>query len=166
VLIGSDVVSQAAQHLPMPDVMEVLKAYLREHLAEQIRIKHLASLVALSPFYFVRTFKAHVGVPPHQYLMRVRLERASELLAETSLTVTQICHRVGFGSLSHFINTFRRHTGLSPLAFRQAARGETGALALASSSGDQGDRRATWAGAQDRTRVEQERAIRPGALFS
>ncbi len=165
-LIGSDVVSQAAQSLPMPDVMEVLKAYLREHLAEQIRIKHLASLVALSPFYFVRTFKAHVGVPPHQYLMRVRLERASELLAETSLSVTQICHRVGFGSLSHFINTFRRHTGLSPLAFRQAMRGETGALALASSSGAQEERRATWGGAQDRTRFEQERAIRPGALFS
>jgi AraC-like DNA-binding protein len=166
VLIGSDVVAQAAQHLSTPDVMEVLKAYLREHLAEQIRIKHLASLVALSPFYFVRTFKAHVGVPPHQYLVRVRIERASELLSGTSLTVTQICHRVGFSSLSHFINTFRRHTGLSPLAFRQTVREETVALALASGSRLHPDRRATWATAQDRTRFEQERAIRPGALFS
>jgi AraC-like DNA-binding protein len=149
VLIGSDVVSQAAQHLPMPDVMEVLKAYLREHMADQIRIKHLASLVALSPFYFTRTFKAHVGVPPHQYLV---------------LSVTQICHRVGFGSLSHFINTFRRHTGLSPLAYRQAVQGE--ARAAASTWDDPTDRRATWARAQDRTRFEQEAAIQPGALFS
>jgi AraC-like DNA-binding protein len=166
VLIGSDVVSQATQQLPLPDVMEVLKAYLREHLAEQIRIKHLASLVALSPFYFVRTFKAHVGVPPHQYLTRVRIERASELLGETSLTVTQICHRVGFSSLSHFINTFRRHTGLSPLAFRRAVHDEKATLVPAPRPGHQTDRRATWATAQHRTRLEQERAIRPGALFS
>ena len=165
-LIGSDVVSQAAQQLPMPDVMEILKIYLREHLAEPIRIKHLASLVALSPFYFVRTFKAHVGVPPHQYLMRVRLERASELLAGTSLSVTQICHRVGFSSLSHFINTFRKHRGVSPLAYRQAVQGATGALGPGAGSADVTGRRTGWGEAQVRTRFEQERAIRPGALFS
>ncbi len=159
-------VSQAAQQLPMPDVMEVLKAYLREHMAEPIRIKHLASLVALSPFYFVRTFKAHVGVPPYQYLVGVRLERASELLAGTSLTVTQICHRVGFGSLSHFINTFRKHRGMSPMAYRQAVQGATGALGPVPGSGDVARRRTGWGEAQDRTRFEQERAIRPGALFS
>src|SRR5207247_2169901 len=96
VIIGSDVVTQAAQQLPLPDVMELLKVYLREHLADQIRIKHLASLVALSPYYFVRTFKRHVGVPPHRYLMQVRMERARELLEGSDLSATQICHRVGF----------------------------------------------------------------------
>jgi AraC-like DNA-binding protein len=163
-LIGSEVVSQAAQQLPLPDVMEVLKAYLREHMADQIRIKQLASLVALSPFYFVRTFKAHVGVPPHQYLMRVRIERACELLAESPLTVTQICHRVGFTSLSHFINTFRRHSGMSPLAYRRAVR--EGSSAVAAEMDDGTGRRAPWTRAQDRTTFEQQRAIRPGALFS
>jgi AraC-like DNA-binding protein len=163
VLIGSDVVSQAAQQLPMPDVMEVLKAYLREHLAEPIRIKHLASLVALSPFYFVRMFKAHVGVPPHQYLLRVRIEEASDLLGRSTLSVTQICHRVGFGSLSHFSNTFRRHTGMSPIAYRQSVRG---AMAAPSALDEPKAPRAAWSEAQVRTRFEQERAIRPGALFS
>jgi AraC-like DNA-binding protein len=153
-------VAQAAQHLPLPDVMEVLKAYLRDHLAEQIRIKHLASLVALSPFYFVRTFKQHVGVPPHQYLIGVRMERACELLATSTLSATQICPRVGFTTLSHFTNTFRRHTGMSPIAYRRAVADRT---AQARSEGPL--RRGPWGGPQHLATSGQELAIRPGMLL-
>jgi AraC-like DNA-binding protein len=158
VIVGSDVM-QAAHQLPLPDAMEVLKIYLREHLADQIRIKHLASLVALSPFYFVRVFKAHVGVPPHRYLTTVRIERACELLATSSLSATQICPRVGFTTLSHFTNTFRKHTGLTPIAYRRAVAGDrvgtdTGPL-----------RRGHWGGPQDLERAGQELAIRPGLLL-
>ena len=66
-----------------------------------------------------RQFTAYVGVPPYRYLIELRIERARQLLRETELTVTQICHRVGFNSLSHFTTTFRQHTGLSPSAYRR-----------------------------------------------
>lgn len=113
---------QAAQQVPLDVAMELVKAYLRDHLADDLPVRTIAKLVALSPFYLIRSFKAHVGVPPHRYLLQVRIERAMELLAASSLTVTQICHRVGFGSLSHFINTFRRQTGMSPLEYRRWAQ--------------------------------------------
>jgi hydrogenase maturation factor len=49
----------------------------------------------------------------------LRIDRAKELLRESEYTVTQICHRVGFNSLSHFTTTFRQHTGFSPSAYRR-----------------------------------------------
>src|SRR5438874_7217725 len=119
-MIPGDVGAAAAQ-LPVPEAMEVLKVYLREHLADQVQIKGLARLAAMSPFYFIRMFKAHVGVPPHQYLTQVRIERAEELLRASTLSVTQICHRVGFSSLSHFVTTFRKHNGMTPLEYRRSA---------------------------------------------
>ncbi|HJP66227.1 MAG TPA: AraC family transcriptional regulator [Actinomycetota bacterium] len=149
-IVGSDVVSQAAQQLPLPDAMELLKVYLREHLADQIRIKHLASLVALSPYYFVRTFTRHVGVPPHRYLLQMRMERARELLERSDLSATQICHRVGFTTLSHFTNTFRQHVGMSPTAYRRA-RMQPGA---------------DWRPRQDPATVRQELASRAGRTFA
>jgi AraC-like DNA-binding protein len=157
VIIGSDVM-QAAHQLPLADTMEILKIYLRDHLADQIRVKHLASLVALSPFYFVRVFKQHVGVPPHRYLTTVRIERACELLATSSLSATQICPRVGFTTLSHFTNTFRKHVGMSPMAYRRAVAGHRASAVPPL-------RRGHWGGPQDLARAGQELAIRPGLLL-
>jgi transcriptional regulator GlxA family with amidase domain len=122
---------QGVQQVPLDVAMEMVKAYLRDHLADDLPVRTIARLVALSPFYLIRSFKAHVGVPPHRYLLQVRIERAMELLATSSLSVTQICHRVGFGSLSHFINTFRRQTGMSPLEYRR--RASAGAAGVAAS---------------------------------
>lgn len=50
-------------------------------------------------------------MPPYRYLMRLRIQYASNLLRDSPLSVTQVCHRSGFNSLSHFITTFHRHTG-------------------------------------------------------
>jgi AraC-like DNA-binding protein len=58
-------------------------------------------------------------VPPYRYLIRWRIDYASQLLRESSLSVTQVCHRSGLNSLSHFITTFRLHTGLSPSQYRR-----------------------------------------------
>jgi AraC family transcriptional regulator len=60
-----------------------------------------------------------VGMPPYRYLINLRIQRAAQLLRESDLTVTQILHRAGFHSPSHFTTTFRRHMGLSPTAYRR-----------------------------------------------
>ena len=71
----------------------------------------IAREASLSPYYFTRQFTAYVGVPPYRYLIGLRIDRAKDLLRETELTVTQICHRVGFNSRSA---TSRRRSGSTP----------------------------------------------------
>ena len=98
---------------------EEVRAFLEENLTHDLDINEVARAASLSPFYLTRIFKARYGVPPYRYLIRLRIDRASELLRDSSLTVTQICHRSGFNSLSHFITTFRNHTGMSPSQYRR-----------------------------------------------
>lgn len=101
------------------DRAEHVRAYLEANLTRDVDMTAVARAAALSPFYLTRIFKARYGVPPYRYLIGLRIRYASELLRDPSLTVTQICHRSGFNSLSHFITTFRRHTGLSPSQYRR-----------------------------------------------
>jgi AraC-like DNA-binding protein len=99
--------------------VEEVRAYLEANLTHDVDMVSVARQVALSPFYLTRIFKAQYGVPPYRYLIGLRVKYATELLRDSVLTVTQICHRVGFNSLSHFITTFRRHVGVSPTHYRQ-----------------------------------------------
>lgn len=99
--------------------VEEVRAYLEANITRDVDMVSVAREVALSPFYLTRIFTAQYGVPPYRYLIRLRIEYARELLRDSMLTVTQICHRVGFNSLSHFITTFRRHVGVSPTQYRR-----------------------------------------------
>jgi AraC-like DNA-binding protein len=112
----------ADDRLPSPHLQRRIKevqAFLADNLDRDVDLRTIAGEASLSPYYFTRQFTAYVGVPPYRYLIRLRIDRAMELLRDTELTVTQICHRVGFNSLSHFTTTFHQHTGVSPSAFRR-----------------------------------------------
>jgi AraC family transcriptional regulator len=112
----------AENDLPSPHLQRRIRevqAFLAENLDRDVDLRTIASEAALSPYYFTRQFTAFVGVPPYRYLIWLRIDRAMELLRDTELSVTQICHRVGFNSLSHFTTTFRQHTGYSPSAYRR-----------------------------------------------
>jgi AraC-like DNA-binding protein len=101
--------------------VEHARAYLDEHLSDDVDLRTLAREVALSPFHLARSFRQEVGESPHRYLVRRRLDRAAELLAYTPLTVTQVCGRVGFGSPAHFSQAFRRRFGVAPSLYRTLA---------------------------------------------
>ena len=81
--------------------------------ADQHSLWHLASQVAMSPFLFARVFRELIGMPPHKYLVRLRLQRARVLL-ESGMSVTDACYAVGFNNLSHFIRTFHAYFGSLP----------------------------------------------------
>jgi transcriptional regulator GlxA family with amidase domain len=101
------------QDLPSPHLqrkIQEVQAFLAANLDRDVDLPAIAREAALSPYYFSRQFTAYVGVPPYRYLIGLRIARAVELLRDTELSVTQICSRVGFNSLSHFTTTFRRHT--------------------------------------------------------
>lgn len=103
----------------MRERAEEVRAYLEEHLTQDLDMNAVARAASLSPFYLTRIFKKRFGVPPYRYLIGLRIDHASQLLRDSSLSVTQICHRSGFNSLSHFITTFRLHTGMSPSQYRR-----------------------------------------------
>ncbi|MGJ0394672.1 MAG: helix-turn-helix domain-containing protein [Methylocystis sp.] len=95
---------------------------LQSRYADDLSIADLAAEARLSPFHFIRSFKRSVGVPPHQYLTKIRLERACVLLETTNLAITDVAFETGYQSPAHFARLFRRHYGLTPTAYRRKAR--------------------------------------------
>lgn len=96
------------------------------HFAEPLRLDDLAAAAGLSKFHFQRLFVATYGLSPAMYLSQRRIERAQDLLRRTNLTVTEVCHAVGFTSLGSFSSRFRELVGESPRDF-QGRYAETGA---------------------------------------
>ena len=89
-------------------------------LERDLSLKAIAAASYLSPFHFSRLFKKLTGTTPHSYLAAIRTTHAQSLLADPSLSVTEISSRVGYASPSHFTKAFREATGLTPRAFRKA----------------------------------------------
>ncbi len=93
--------------------------YIEAHLSEQIVLSTLARLVRLSDHHFCRSFKHSFGVPPRQYQMQRRMERAKALLADRAISITEIGLIVGYSQSSAFSVAFRKMTGWSPSDFRR-----------------------------------------------
>jgi AraC family transcriptional regulator len=98
----------------------IVAAYIEENLPEQISIATLAGLAHLSPFHFCRAFKKSFGVPPHRYLTNRRIERAKEMLAKRTLSVTEIGLAVGFSETSSFCTAFRKAIDLTPRDYQMS----------------------------------------------
>ena len=95
------------------------------HFAEPLDLAALAEVAGLSKYHFQRLFTATYGLSPSAHLSRRRVERAQDLLRATNLTVTEVCHAVGFTSLGSFSSRFREVVGETPSEFqrRYAANG-------------------------------------------
>jgi transcriptional regulator GlxA family with amidase domain len=89
---------------------------------EEWPVRRLARVSGVSEAHFARSFKEAFGVPPHRYLLTLRIERAKALLRDTDLPVTEIAFRTGWKSLGTFGRTFRDVTGESPGDFRARAK--------------------------------------------
>lgn len=85
-------------------------------------VQRLAEVSGVSEAHFARSFKQAFGTPPHRYLLTRRIERATALLRETELPITDIAFQTGWESLGTFGRTFRDITGESPSALRARVR--------------------------------------------
>jgi AraC-like DNA-binding protein len=92
-------------------------------------VPRLSRVSGVSAAHFARSFKEAFGVPPHRYLLTRRIERATALLRDTGLTITEIAFQTGWNSLGTFGRTFRDVTGESPGALRARERATPHALA-------------------------------------
>ncbi len=85
---------------------------------EEWPVRRLARVSAVSEAHFARSFKEAFGLPPHRYLLTRRIERATALLRDTDLEITDIAFQTGWKSLGTFGRTFRDITGESPRELR------------------------------------------------
>jgi AraC family transcriptional regulator len=97
--------------------------YIEEHLGAGPTLAQMAAVARLSVYHFARQFKAATGLPPHQYLIARRVERAQQLLqAGTDLSLAEVAARAGFADQSQLTRHFRRLVGVTPRQFRAPAR--------------------------------------------
>jgi AraC family transcriptional regulator len=92
--------------------------YMMDNYELDLSLADLADEAGISPFHFAREFKKTTGHAPHQYLLKLRIERAKALLSATNLPIVEVGLQTGFSSQSHFTRLFRKATGVTPKGYR------------------------------------------------
>jgi AraC-like DNA-binding protein len=118
---GNQIGSTQASSMVRLRQLRLAKDVMDRYWSEPLDLDSLASRAGYSRYHFIRAFRAAYGETPGQYLSRRRIERAQDLLRSANLTVTEICHLVGFSGLGTFCTRFRKQVGMSPTEFRRAA---------------------------------------------
>jgi AraC-like DNA-binding protein/ligand-binding sensor protein len=95
------------------------KNYIREHLVDDITLADVAKAACTSTFYICKLFKRHTGINLTEYISRLRVERAKQLLQNPQARISEIAYEVGFQSLTHFNRVFRSLAGDSPTHYRE-----------------------------------------------
>ena len=93
--------------------------YIESQISGNIAVIDLAAIAGLSLFHFTRAFRNSIGMPPHQYVISRRLERAKILLISTDMIVQDIAWTLGFENLSHFRRKFHEQFGVTPARLRE-----------------------------------------------
>jgi AraC family transcriptional regulator len=103
--------------------LRAVVAYIEDHLDAGLTLEQIAAVAHLSTYHFARQFKAATGLPPHQYLIARRVERAQQLLQQDrNLSLAEVAASAGFSDQSQFCHHFKRHVGVTPRRFRTRAR--------------------------------------------
>jgi AraC-like DNA-binding protein len=101
------------------NVVNLIRDYLRESYTTNISLNELAALVDMKPLRLLRTFRKHVGLPPHAYLNQVRVHQAKRLIAD-GYPIIDAALATGFTDQSHLHRHFKKMVGVTP---GQYARG-------------------------------------------
>ncbi len=120
--IAREMRNEVERRLPRHRGVRRVEALLRERFAEDISLRELADEVSLSRPHLLRLFREEMGVPPHAFLIQLRIAHARRLLAR-GVTLVEASAAVGFYDQSHFTRHFRRLVGVAPGAYVRAVRG-------------------------------------------
>lgn len=101
-----------------PPMITRAKQFIEENQAEDLSLDQVAKAVNTSTFYFCKMFKKATGINFTDYVSRVRIEKAKNLLLNPNLRISEIAYEVGFQSLTHFNRVFKKLAGQSPTEYR------------------------------------------------
>jgi AraC family transcriptional regulator len=107
---------QTSSGLSEKQLKQVIE-YIHECLDRNVSLTDLANLLQLSSYHFTRLFKQSIGIAPHQYQIRCRIDRVKQLLLEKKLSLADIASEVGFASQGHLNYHFKRLVGVTPTEF-------------------------------------------------
>ncbi len=100
------------------NAVKMVQDYMQANFAENISLETLANLVHFSPFYLSRVFQKTIGLPPHSYLMQLRISQAKRLLLK-GVPIKDAAVETGFVDQSHFTRHFKRFVGVTPGQYRK-----------------------------------------------
>ena len=100
------------------DAVRRVVLVMHERLGDDLCLTEMAEIASMSVYHFARVFREQTGLPPATYLAALRLSEAKRLLIETSLSVADICSKVGYNSIGTFTSRFTQVVGMSPGKFR------------------------------------------------
>lgn len=95
-----------------------IQEYIEANLDREVALTQLAAIAGMGAHYFAELFKQSVGLSPHQYVLRRRIEYARKLLHNSNMRILEAGVRSGFSDQSHFTKIFRRMVGVTPTEYR------------------------------------------------
>jgi AraC family transcriptional regulator len=101
-----------------PYKLRQVTEFISDNLSSNLSLAEMANLLQMGPCHFARAFKESMGLSPHQYVLRRRVERALQMLKETSGNLADIAYDLGFSSQGHFTTVFSKIVGVSPSIYR------------------------------------------------
>lgn len=104
------------------EIVQKAKAYIAEHLAEDLSVSSLAAILYITPNYFSRLFKKVTKEGCNEYIVRKRIDQAKSLLESTNIKTREIALMVGYHDTNYFSLAFKKHTGESPTRYRELSR--------------------------------------------
>jgi AraC-like DNA-binding protein len=93
------------------------KLFIDEHYDENIDLDNISDEAHFSKFHFIRLFRSVYGSTPHQYLIKVRIDKSKELLQQRC-SVAEVCYKVGFTSISSFTGLFKKISLITPSVYQ------------------------------------------------
>ncbi|GGG24021.1 hypothetical protein GCM10007425_18100 [Lysinibacillus alkalisoli] len=102
-----------------PTLVEQVLRYITQHFREPISIARLASQLNYTPQYITRTFKAQMGCSPSEYMMRLRMEVAKQILVNSAASLQEIASYIGYNDSLYFTRIFKKQVGIAPGEYRK-----------------------------------------------
>ena len=95
--------------------------YMLSNYSEKIKIDALADQIGITRNYLAKSFQKELGVSPQEFLINLRMEKAAELLSNTSLPINEVASKVGYPDPLAFSKKFKESYGMSPKAYRESS---------------------------------------------
>lgn len=115
-------IANEARAIGSKDVLEEVEKYIHTHIADDLPLEQLAGIANVSLTHMGRLFKKKHNLSTVDYITRVRMELARELLTCKDLTVSAIAAKTGYNSYSYFTKTFTRYYGMPPRDYRKKVK--------------------------------------------